>query len=148
MLFRSDLGVIDKNGNPLKKIKDMSQSQKDNYTMLHRLVFRLKKIMSKIPIINTRLGTLAAAYFLVKECLENDKSILTIEEDYVDLLRKLQREDILLVDEYLLVEKFLQTLNEEGEGGLPANHTGAGVKTDEPIVRKKPKPPILARKLP
>lgn len=145
------LGVIDKNGNPLKKIKDMSQSEKNNYTMLHRLVFRLKKIMSKIPIINTRLGTLAAAYFLVKECLENDRSIVTLEEDYVDLLRKMQQADILLVDEYLLVEEFLQTLNEDGEGGLPANHTGAGVKTDEPIVRKKKfgkftvKPPIFAR---
>jgi hypothetical protein len=146
------LGVIDKKGNPLKKIKDMSQAQKDSYSMLHRLVFRIKKIMSKVPIVNTRLGTLAAAYFLVKECVENDKSIVTIEENFVDLIRKIQQEEILLVDEYLLVEEFLQTLNEDGEGGgIPTNHTGAGVKTDEPIVRKRKfgkftvKPPVFSR---
>ena len=147
------LGVIDKNGNPLKKIRDMSQEERDNYTMLHRLVFRVKKIMNKVPIINTRLGTIAAAYFLVKECLDNDKSILMIEEEYVDLVRKIQQEDIMLVDEYLLVEEFLQVLKEEdGVGGVPpTNHAGAGVKTDEPIVRKKKfgkftvKPPIFSR---
>jgi hypothetical protein len=32
------LGVIDKNGNPLKKIKDMDQEERNNYDMLHRLV--------------------------------------------------------------------------------------------------------------
>jgi hypothetical protein len=148
------LGVIDKNGNPLKKIRDMSQVERDNYTMLHRLVFRVKKIMNKVPIINTRLGTIAAAYFLVKECLDNDKSILMIEEEYVDLVRKIQQEDIMLVDEYLLVEEFLREQEGIGGGVPPTNHAGAGVKTDEPIVRKKKfgkftvKPPVFARFMP
>jgi hypothetical protein len=129
------LGLIDQNGSPQKKIKDMSYTEKDAYTMLHRLTFRLRKIMQKIPLLNTKIGNLAAAYFLVRECINNSKSSTNLEEQYIDILTKIQKEDIMLVDEYLLVEKFL---NEDvmGTGGLPANHTGAGVKTDEPVIRK------------
>jgi hypothetical protein len=143
------LGLIDQNGSPQKKIKDMTYTEKDAYTMLHRLTFRLRKIMQKIPLLNTKIGNLAAAYFLVKECLDNNKSSTNLEEQYIDLLTKIQKEDILLVDEHLLVEKFL--LNEDGEGGgIPANHTGAGVKTDEPIIRKNSikKYQMLARRKP
>lgn len=124
------MGIIDSHGNSLKKLKDMSQKERDAYSMLHRLVFRLKKIMNKIPLINTRLGNLAAAYWLVKECTENNRTAINLEEQYVDLLRKIQKENIILVDEEILIEKFF---NEE----MPANVTGVGVKTDEPIVRKK-----------
>lgn len=125
------LGVIDKNGNPLKKIKDMDMEERDSYSMLHRLVFRLKRILAKVPIINNRLGTLAAAYWLVKESYES-KLATNLEEDFVDLLRKLQREELTLVEEELLVEEFLELFEE-----APANVAGAGVKTDEPIVRKR-----------
>lgn len=127
-----ELGVIDKNGNALKKLKDMTWTEKDNYSMLHRMVFRLQKIMNKIPLVNSKLGTLATAYFLVKECYAVQKVPTNLEEEFVDLLRKIQKEDIVLVEEYLLVEEFLK-LDEE----MPANVTGVGVKTDEPVVRKK-----------
>lgn len=124
------LGIIDKNGHPKMKIRDMDQDQRDAYTMLHRLVFRLKMIMSKIPIINTKLGTLAAAYFLVRECYDNKRTATNLEEDFVDLLRKIQKEDVILVDEYLLAERYFTE-------DMPANVTGVGVKTDEPIIRKR-----------
>lgn len=127
-----ELGVIDKNGNALKKLKDMTWTEKDNYSMLHRMIFRLQKIMNKIPLVNSKLGTLATAYFLVKECYAAQKVPTNLEEEFVDLLRKIQKEDIVLVEEYLLVEEFV-SLQEE----MPANVTGVGVKTDEPVVRKK-----------
>lgn len=137
-------GVIDEFGTPLKKIKDMSPDEKDSYSMLHRLVFRLKKIMLKIPMLNTKLGSLAAAYFLVRECVENNKSATNLEEEFVDLLTKMRNENIILAEEFLLVEEFLR---EE----VPTNATGAAVKTDEPVVRKKNfgkfavKPSVFAR---
>jgi hypothetical protein len=134
------LALIDKNGNPIKKLKDMTWTEKDNYTMLHRLVFRLRKIMNKIPIVNTRLGNLAAAYWLVKECHENTRPSINLEEQYLDLLKKMQKEDIVLVEEELLIEQFF---NEE----MPANVTGAAVKTDEPIVRKRKSIKMLNRTL-
>lgn len=128
-----ELGLIDKNGRALKKLKDMTNTEKDHYSMLHRMVFRLKVIMSKIPLVNTQLGTIATAYFLVKECNNRGNIPPTLEEDFLDLLKKIQKEDLVLVEEYLLVEEFLETINEE----MPANVTGAAVKTDEPVIRKK-----------
>lgn len=134
------LGIIDNQGNPLKKLKDMTFTEKDQYSMLHRMVFRVKKLMEKVPGLGSKLGTLAAAYFLVKECLENKKSTVNLEEYYNDLLTKIRREDIILCEEFLLVEKFL---NEE----LPANVTGSGVSTDEPVVRKKAKQIRLLKRI-
>lgn len=124
------LGVIDEKGNPLKKLKDMTSQERDSYTMLHRLVFRIKKILSKVPMVGTKLGTLAAAYFLVRECVDKNKTPTNLEEEFLDLLTKMRNESIILAEEYLLVEEFL---SEE----VPTNATGAAVKTDEPVVRKK-----------
>lgn len=125
-----NLGVIDNEGNALKRIKNMSQKERDNYTMLHRLVFRLKKIMAKIPIINNRLGNLATAYFLVRECTQNNRTTINLEEQYVDLLKNINKHNIVLLDEEILIEKFF---NEE----VPTNATGVAVKTDEPVIRKR-----------
>ena len=124
------LGIIDQKGNPLKKLKDMTWTEKDQYSMLHRMVFRIKRIMEKVPGLGSKLGTLATAYFLVRECVENKRSMVNLEEDYDNLLTKIRREDIILCEELLLVEKFL---SEE----VPTNATGSAVSTDEPIVRKR-----------
>jgi hypothetical protein len=86
--------------------------------------------MNKVPVVNTKLGTLATAYFLVKECYSANKLPTNLEEQFVDLLNKIQKEDVILVEEYLLVEHFLK---EE----LPANVTGEKVSTDTPVVRKR-----------
>lgn len=123
-------GIIDKDGNPLKKLKDMTWTEKDHYSMLHRMIFRIKKIMNKVPVVNTKLGTLATAYFLVKECYSANRLPANLEKQYIDLLRKVQKENIVLAEEQILVEKFI---NEE----LPANVTGEKVSTDTPVVRKR-----------
>tara|TARA_Y100000004_G_scaffold160833_1_gene188565 strand:- start:334 stop:933 length:600 start_codon:yes stop_codon:yes gene_type:complete len=62
------LGIIDKKGKNLIKSKDLeTEEQRQAYTLLHRLVFNCKKIMSKIPLVRTQIGTYAAALFLLKE---------------------------------------------------------------------------------
>ena len=62
------LGIIDKNGKALKKARDLGkESEKAAFTLLHRLVFNLKRIMNKIPGVRTQLGTYATALFLLKE---------------------------------------------------------------------------------
>ena len=61
-------GIIDKNGKALKKSRDLGlESERSAFTLLHRLVFNCKRIMQKIPIVRTRLGTYATALFLLKE---------------------------------------------------------------------------------
>ena len=62
------LGIIDKKGKNLIKSKNLeTEEQRQSYTLLHRLAFNCKKIMSKIPLVRTQIGTYAAALFLLKE---------------------------------------------------------------------------------
>ena len=62
------LGIIDANGKSLKKSRDLGlESEREAFTLLHRLVFNCKRIMSKIPFVRSQLGTYAAALFLLKE---------------------------------------------------------------------------------
>jgi len=45
------LGIIDAKGKELMKMKDLNTVElRDAYTLLHRLVFRLKRIINKVPI--------------------------------------------------------------------------------------------------
>ena len=61
------LGLIDKNGKTLKKAK--TKEEKDAMDYSFRLVKNIKKLIERIPFGRTRLGTLAAAVFLLKEDL-------------------------------------------------------------------------------
>lgn len=63
-----ELGIIDKNGKTLKKSKDRTTSQERSaYTVFHRLVFNLKRLLAKVPGGSSRLATYASALFLIKE---------------------------------------------------------------------------------
>ena len=62
------LGIIDKDGKTLKRSRDLgTEVEKSAFTLLHRLVFNLKRIMMKIPGVRTQLGTYATALLLLRE---------------------------------------------------------------------------------
>lgn len=72
------LGIIDENGNRVmpppkggvRQTKPASLNtteEKNAYTILHKLVFNIKKIFAKVPGLRTKLGTYAAALFLLKD---------------------------------------------------------------------------------
>ena len=72
------LGIIDKNGARIK-IEGTDKptiintmKEKNSYTILHKLVFNIKKIFSKVPGLRTKLGTYAAALFLLKDTFKED----------------------------------------------------------------------------
>jgi hypothetical protein len=60
------MGIIDKDGFRTKKIL-YKQAEQNAYTVLHKLVFNIKRIFAKVPGLRTRLGTYAAALFLLKD---------------------------------------------------------------------------------
>ena len=60
------MGIIDKDGFRTKKIL-YKQSEQNAYTVVHKLVFNIKRIFAKVPGLRTRLGTYAAALFLLKD---------------------------------------------------------------------------------
>ncbi len=63
-----ELGIIDAKGKVLKKSKTLkSNEEKSAYTVFHRLVFNIKRLLSKAPGGGSKLASYAAALFLIKE---------------------------------------------------------------------------------
>ena len=71
------LGIIDKKGKALKKSAELeSTKEKSSYTMLHRMVWKIRGLMEKIPVLGKSiLMNYAAALFLLKE--QNDTRVWT-----------------------------------------------------------------------
>lgn len=127
------LGIIDKNGKNLKTASSLTTSEeKDAYSYLHRLVFNMKKIINKVGG-ESKLKSLIAGLFLVKEYYESGSRATSLMESKFDNIIKILDNKVTLAEEEILVTKFL---DEEGEGGT-ANVTGANVSTDEPVINKK-----------
>jgi hypothetical protein len=68
------LGIIDADGKRILEPGTTNQptilrtvEEKSAYTVLHKLVFNIKKIFGKVPGLRTKLGTYAAALFLLKD---------------------------------------------------------------------------------
>jgi hypothetical protein len=62
-----DEGVIDSKGKLLVAVKDQSSAQKKAYTVFHRLVFNIKRILEKVPFGKSKIASYAAALLLLKE---------------------------------------------------------------------------------
>ena len=63
-----DLGIIDSEGNLLKKKKERtSKKERDAYDTFTRLVINIKRHLRHLPLMKGRLGSLAAALYLIKE---------------------------------------------------------------------------------
>lgn len=60
-------GIIDKNGNVLKKISQMNSSEKSTYNRFVRLVFSIKRMLQKIPFAQSTIGRYASAVALLQE---------------------------------------------------------------------------------
>ena len=61
-------GIIDKDGKLLRKANTLDNAaEKASFTLLHRLIFNLKRLLHKIPGVKTKLGTYATALFLLKQ---------------------------------------------------------------------------------
>ena len=90
------LGIIDKDGNRIRKPNssqvevELTTSQlKNSYTILHKLVFNIKKIFSKLPLLKTKIGTYAAALFLLKDTFKEHMQDPDIfEKEFVKFLKE------------------------------------------------------------
>ena len=90
------LGIIDKNGKVLRKSKTLTTAkEKEAYTILHRFVFNLKRIINFIPGGKSKLGTYAAALGLL---LKENKDINMVELER-DLYKHLSENDLIKLDD-------------------------------------------------
>lgn len=61
-------GIIDADGNPLKKFRELdNQEQKDVYTIWHRMIFKIKRLLEKVPFGKTLMASYISALWLIKE---------------------------------------------------------------------------------
>jgi hypothetical protein len=60
-------GIIDDKGKRIKSVKPKTSEEKNSFTLLHRLVFNLKRVLELLPFGRTRLASYAASLALLKE---------------------------------------------------------------------------------
>tara|TARA_B100001287_G_scaffold243311_1_gene219279 strand:+ start:708 stop:1322 length:615 start_codon:yes stop_codon:yes gene_type:complete len=127
-------GIIDKDGNRIKKKNsdevavDLLTSQlKNSYTILHKLVFNIKKIFAKVPGLRTKVGTYAAALFLLKDTFKESvddpdvfekEFVKFLKENNVELDGEISEEvvgfgEVLPKGEYILKQDILNKEEEE-----------------------------------
>ena len=90
------LGIIDKNGHRIMQkgvkkpeVELVTAQQKNAYTILHKLVFNIKKLFAKVPGLRTKVGTYAAALFLLKDTFkEHVEDPRVFETEFVKFLRE------------------------------------------------------------
>ena len=130
------LGIIDKDGKRKTeqtvsrgvRPTDLNTTEKKNaYTVLHKLVFNIKKIFGKVPGLRTKLGTYAAALFLLKDTFkEHVEDPDIFEKEFMKYLKEEGYEidntiseevigfgEVLPKGEYTLVNDILNTEEEE-----------------------------------
>jgi len=119
-----ELGFIDADGkrlkykpdpnNPNNKIenKPTTNSEKESYTYLHRLVFNLKRIIQKVPFGKSKFASYAAALALLKEFAElTDEQMDMLAEEMIKQFNipKTNDKRLMLGETYNLIRDFEQT---------------------------------------
>tara|TARA_E500000178_G_scaffold289887_1_gene293165 strand:+ start:411 stop:890 length:480 start_codon:yes stop_codon:yes gene_type:complete len=92
-------GIIDKDGKVLIKYKNVLGSNKKHYTLLHRFVFNIKKILKRVGL-GSKLGSFAVALALL---IKEDKSYAqykdTLESTIITYLKEQNLYDEMLSEE-------------------------------------------------
>ena len=128
------LGIIDANGHRIKLPKstkpavELTTSElKNSYTILHKLIFNIKKLFAKVPGLRTKVGTYAAALFLLKDTFKEhvedpdmfEKEFMKyLKENNIELDREISEEvigfgEVLPKGEYVLKNDILNKEEEE-----------------------------------
>ena len=158
-----ELGIIDERGQNLIKAKNLTTvEQRNAYTILHKLVFNIKKLIEKLPGGKSRLATYAAALFLIKENTElSDFKLLekefhkylkendliepydnTIIREVIDFTDKLTKGQYKLIND-IFTDKDTEGVGKKGDtvsvfGDVAAVDTVMGVEIF-PVVHDKSK---------
>ena len=138
------LGIIDAKSKELKRMRDLhTDAELEAYTLLHRLVFRLKKIIEKVPIENKKIVSYAAAIALIRECINNRYEAPDLESRFTTKLKSELAEEIRWVRENLDTNKiFTFKQYSEDMAAAPANNSMASAGIDRPDGPRLLKSPL------
>ena len=128
-------GIIDERGKVLRKYKTLERvAERQAYTILHRLVFNVKKLIEKLPGGKSRLASYAAALFLIKEHVNqyHDSDGKLVEKEFYKYLKDndlIEEEDGEIREEITFADKLLK--------GTYKLVQDVGVDEDDKVIGKK-----------
>jgi hypothetical protein len=141
-------GIIDAKGKELKKMSQLNTvEERDAYSILHRMIFRIKRIIEKVPVESKKIATFAAALSLIKEKYELNQEPLDLESQFLDSLKLKHVDEVMICEQFFShnnTKTFKQFMEE-----APANNAVAtpgvdgftpetlGVKTKPKLLRRK-----------
>lgn len=121
-------GVIDDEGNVIKPKDERDDEDKSTFTMYHRLIRNLKRLLYKVPFGKSRLASFAAALFLVREAAYNP-----FGRNLQERFERFMKEEYEFIHEsYLEYYKQMKMLEES----TPATSTGGMQGYDKPLPYK------------
>src|SRR5210317_2000938 len=99
------LGIIDDNGKILRKYKTLKDTkEKKAYTLLHRFVFNLKRILGKVGLGGRLCSFAVALALLIKENKEFEQHKTLIESSIITYLKETNQYDNLLNESREIIE--------------------------------------------
>ena len=130
------LGIIDETGKQLIKRKDFTKrDQKDSFGIFDIMIMKLKRLLEKIPGGKSRIGSYAAALYLIKEQQSLEQGGIELAESFTDetLEEKLKQYMENVSSEVTDYDGLFEKLFDED---APANSTAnvAGAGSGETIV--------------
>lgn len=142
------LGIIDAKGKELKKMSQLnSVDERDAYSILHRMIFRLKRIIEKVPVESKKIATFAAALSLIKENYDMNQEPIDLESQFLDSLKFTHANEVMICEQFFSqtnTKTFKQFMEEAPANNAVATPGVDGFTPDTLGVKMKPK--LLRRK--
>ena len=128
-----ELGIIDDKGKQLRKRKDFrKQKEHDAFGLFDLMVLKLKRLLEKVPGGSTRLGSYAAALWLIKENHRIEHAETITEEEIEQELK----EYMVLAEDYD-TNKMFESIVDEDIANVVGNVAGTGGEAGEPGITPK-----------
>ena len=98
-------GIIDANGKQLRKNRDLNtEAEKNSYTVLHRFVFNLKRILAKFGLKSSISNFAAALAFILKENNQLIKHKSLLESAVITYLKETNQYDEMIKEVSIMKE--------------------------------------------
>lgn len=135
-------GVIDAKGKLLIDTNKLSDKQSSSYTLFDRLVMNIKRLIELVPGGKSKLGSYAAALFLLREELSY-QGVIILEKTFLNFLKDSEAldssylteqylpEELLSKGEYKLLDSMLDTKGDS----LPKHTVVIAVGNLKPLAR-------------
>ena len=138
------LGIIDEKGNILIKRRDLkSREEKEAFGVWDLMILKLKKLLAKVPGGSSKIGTYAAALWLIREWNHFGDETLLTEDVSDDIIEQSTANFIDRYGHYITSGGNVNSyLNEEptvNAGGGQIAGIGVGDDGEPPMPKKKKK---------